>query len=151
MKRWQPYVLIPVAILAIVATTWWFRSALGDPSAAELRDAVARVAGDDCPSAIGVMSIKNIGGPGLPSGMWHAREVVCAADVAAAQPEIAETRHPTLAIQYVFVTGSALRDWLGDAQPSDDHLRRGATLVFPGSDMSEAEWKRVRAMLDSPG
>jgi hypothetical protein len=139
-----------VAVVGLVVFLLSSSSVRGDPSAGALRSAVAAAAGSQCASNISVRSIDHIGGPSPPDGMRRASEVVCDADVAAAQPED-ETGHPRLAIHYVFSSVQAARAWLrrNDFQLGDTRYAwwlHGSTLIGD-VDLSRSGWRQVLSSL----
>jgi hypothetical protein len=134
------WVLAAVLVVALVVVVT--RPPRGDPDAGAVRDAAAALFGGDCPSAISVREIDSLGGPGLPEEMNAAHEIVCEADVNAAQPED-ETGHPSIAVHFVFDSSAAARRWMEgpDYQAGDWWLRDG-TLIAAGT-ISTAQWNRL--------
>jgi hypothetical protein len=146
------FVLALALIAAVVGGAAFFVTRPGpegDPSASALRRAVVQVDGDACQSGISVREIKYIGGPGLPSGMRRAREVVCDATVAAAPKT--ELGDPRLANHFVFSSHASALAW---PRRNGDHLGghnfgwwlHGDTLIGR-SDLPPAEWRQVLALL----
>ena len=140
---------VTVAVLAVAGILLWRWAYTGDPSAAEVREAVEEVVAHRCAGEVSVEGIDDIGGPGLPEGMWRAREIVCEPDVEHARELVVDPgAEPALALQYVFRSSSAARDWLGDidARSRGDSYVNGRTVVTP-VDLSAGEWRRVRDAL----
>ena len=141
------WIAVGAAAFVVVVTVALLRAPEGDPSAEEVRDAAERLFGHKCRSDISVHGIDHIGGPGLPEGMRAAREIVCDADVAAAQPED-ESGHPRIAVQFVFASDQAARDWMdGDDYQGGDWWLRDGTLIAAGGPLSHREWLRLRQAL----
>jgi hypothetical protein len=115
-----------------------------------VREEVAQLVGHSCRSNITVRKIKDLGGPGLPAQMRAAREIVCDADVADAQPED-ETGHPTLAVAFLFESDDAARGWMSGEDYQSGHwwLAHGS-LIAAGGSLSRADWLKLRRALSLP-
>jgi hypothetical protein len=148
----RPRVLATLVIgLLVAAVVIWLvlrGPPEGNPSSGELRSAVEALFGNRCRSDISVREIEYISGPGLPPGMRAAREVVCDADVAAAQPED-ETGHPTLAVTFVFQSHAAAQHWIGPdryAYVGGDWWLGDKTVIAAGG-LSPRDWQALRRRL----
>lgn len=122
-------VVLVVAVGLLVARQVYI---VGDPTAGEVRGAVAHVIGDRCPSGIIVRGVENLGGAGLPEHMRAAREIVCRAQAHGDE-------YPQLALQEVFTSVNAAKAYGGG-------FRRGRTVVESDTLYGRA-WARVRALL----
>jgi hypothetical protein len=126
--------LVVVILAASVAVFFWFRYS-ADPSADEVRNAVARVAPEACPEdSLQVRSIDDLGGPGLPDGMLRAKEIVCA-----------RNEVDRLVVHYLFSSDDAARAWLedNDFTPNDRWWLHGRTLTGAVTLNLDA-WRRIR-------
>jgi hypothetical protein len=135
MRRWLPYVLVPVVVLAAGAG-WWYLRAAGDPSAAELRGALA-----DAGVACG-LEIRGFDMGFVEPDIRKARELVCRGDVS---PPPGEPHR--VAVHYVFGSDEQAKDWLAsnDYGGPDWWLNDG-TLVG-NVDVRPVDWARALAAL----
>lgn len=143
--RW---IAAAVAVVALVAGAFLVTGRPdGKPSSGDVKGAVDRLFGTRCSSRISVLDVHDLGGPGLPPQMRAAREIVCDADVAAEPPQ-SDNGRPTLAVDFVFKSDAAAREWMsGDDYQNGDWWLGNGTLVAAGGSLNHADWLKLRDAL----
>jgi hypothetical protein len=118
-------------LLSIAGYLVWDWRYTGDPSAGDVRDALAEIVDGRCSDDVEVRKVEDIGGPGLPDGMLRARDIVCDDEVFAAQ--------------YVFRSHDSADEWVNVGR--DRALVEGRTVV-ERANLTDGQWERLLAAVE---